>query len=1178
MERPGAVDLAAPVGDTWCDGDRIMSRIAEEVGFVHLRVHSAYSLLEGALHIKKLADLAAADRMPALGLADTGNLFGALEFAGKMVEKGIQPIIGCQLSIDFGEGGEGDRFTGGAPHQKPLFDLVLLALTEPGYWNLVRLVSESFMTTAAGERAHLPFAALAGHADGLVALTGGPRGPVDRAIAAGQGEQAALRLDRLAELYGDRLYVELQRHGLPAEEMVEPHLVDLAYRKGLPLVATNEPFFPKREDYEAHDALICIAEGAVIADDKRRRLTPEHYFKSRAEMRALFADLHEAADNTVEIALRSSYWPATRKPILPRFAGAGADPATADAAEAALLREEAEKGLDRRLAAHGLAPGLTREDYDKRLDFEIGVIVRMKYPGYFLIVADFIQWAKAQGIPVGPGRGSGAGSLVAWSLTITDLDPLRFNLLFERFLNPDRVSMPDFDIDFCQNRRDEVIHYVQQKYGADQVAQIITFGTLQARACLRDVGRVLQMPYGQVDRIAKMVPQNPAAPVSLEKAIADEPRLQAERDGDPVVERLLAIARKLEGLYRHASTHAAGIVIGDRPLDRLVPLYRDPRSGMKVSQFNMKWVEQAGLVKFDFLGLKTLTVLDIAVRLIRRRGIDLDLSRIPLDDAKTFEMLARGETVAVFQVESAGMRRALVDMRPDRFEDLIALVALYRPGPMANIPTYCSRKLGREKVEYIHPALKPILEPTYGIITYQEQVQQIARDMAGYTLAEADLLRRAMGKKIKAEMDAQRGRFLKGATERGVDEDTAVTIFDACAKFAEYGFNKSHSAPYALITYQTAWLKANYPAEFMAASLTLETGNTDKIAEFRREALRLGIPVEAPSVNRSGVEFDVRGGRILYSLAAIKGVGAQAVEHLVAVRAGRPFRDLADFARRISPKIINKRTLESLVAAGALDELEPDRAAVHAGIDRILGVAARVQDSAVVGQAELFGGGGGEAEPLILPAVEPWLAAERLQREHDAVGFYLSAHPLDEYRAVLQKLRVQTWAEFVESVRRGATAGRLAGTVTAKQERRIRTGSRMGVIQLSDPTGSYEGVLFSEGLTEYRDLLEPGRSVVVLVSAEERPEGINVRIQSVEPLDRLVAGLKQMRIFLRDAAPLSSVEKQVAAKGEGEVSLVLLLEEGRREVEMRLPGRHAVSPQIASALRAVKGVVQVELV
>ena len=539
--------------------------------------------------------------------------------------------------------------------------------------------------------------------------------------------------------------------------------------------------------------------------------------------------------------------------------------------------------------------------------------------------------------------------------------------------------MPDFDVDFCQNRRDEVIHYVEQKYGADHVAQIITFGTLQARAVLRDVGRVLQMPYGQVDRLAKMVPQNPANPVKLERAIADDPRFETEREADPVVDRLLVIAQKLEGLYRHASTHAAGIVIGDRPLVELVPLYRDPRSGMRVSQFNMKWVEQAGLVKFDFLGLKTLTVLDLAVKLVRRRGIEVDLSRIPLDDAKSYEPLARGDTVGVFQVESAGMRRAVVDMRPDRFEDLIALVALYRPGPMANIPTYCLRKHGQERVEYMHPLLEPILKDTFGIITYQEQVQQIGRDMAGYTLAEADLLRRAMGKKIKSEMDAQRDRFLTGATDRGVDPNIASAIFDACAKFAEYGFNKSHSAPYALITYQTAYMKANFPVEFMAASLTLETGNTDKIAEFRREALRLGIPVEAPSVNRSGVEFDVADGRILYSLAALKGVGAQAVEHLVEVRGDTPFRDVADFGRRINPRIINKRVLESLIAAGALDELEPDRARLTAGVDRILALATRAHDDGAVGQADMFGAveaapaaalaggravaGGGEAHP-----------------------------------------------------------------------------------------------------------------------------------------------------------------------------------------------------------------------
>ena len=956
------MDTAVPIADTRCDEDRIMSWVAGGAGFVHLHVHSAYSLLEGALPLKRLTDLAVADRMPALGIADTGNLFGALEFAEKMAEKGIQPIVGCQVAIDFDDAGEeGGR--PGAPRETPLHDIVLIAATEAGYWNLVRLVSDSFMRTDPSLRAHVPVDALAAASDGIIALTGGPGGPVDRALAAGQGTLAAERLDRLADIFGDRLYVELQRHGTQSEAAVVPQLVALAYERGLALVATNEPFFPEREDYEAHDALICIAGGSVVSDGNRRRLTEEHYFKSRAEMAALFADLPEAIENTVEIAMRCAWWPQTRKPILPRFAESAADAETAAKAEATILREEARAGLAKRLAVHGLAPGLTEEDYRKRLDYELGVIEDMHYQGYFLIVADFIQWAKAQGIPVGPGRGSGAGSVVAWSLTITDLDPLRFDLIFERFLNPDRVSMPDFDVDFCQNRRDEVIRYVQEKYGADQVAQIITFGTLQARAVLRDVGRVLQMPYGRVDRLAKMVPSNPANPVTLAKAVADEPQLQAARDEDEEVRRLLDIAMRLEGLYRHASTHAAGIVIGDRPLDQLVPLYRDPRSGMKVTQFNMKWVEQAGLVKFDFLGLKTLTVLDEAVRLIARRDIAVDLSRIPLDDTRSYEPLARGDTVAVFQVESAGMRRAVIDMRPDRFEDLIALVALYRPGPMANIPSYCARKHGHEPVEYLHPMLEPILKDTFGIITYQEQVQQIARDMAGYTLAEADLLRRAMGKKIRKEMDAQRDRFLTGATERGVSRNIASNIFDACAKFAEYGFNKSHSAPYALITYQTAWMKANYPVEFMAASMTLETGNTDKLAELRREAIRLGILVEAPSVNKSGVAFDVAfdadgNGRIFYALAAIKGVGAQAIEHLVEARGDKPFRDLADFGRRINPKIINKRALESLIAAGALDELEPDRARLTAGVERILGMATRVQESAAVGQGDMFGGVG----------------------------------------------------------------------------------------------------------------------------------------------------------------------------------------------------------------------------
>ena len=743
------------------------------------------------------------------------------------------------------------------------------------------------------------------------------------------------------------------------------------------------------------------------------------------------------------------------------------------AKEAEELRRAAFAGLEERLARHPLAPGHSVEDYRERLSFELGVIASMKYAGYFLIVADFIQWAKAQGIPVGPGRGSGAGSLVAYALTITDLDPIRFGLLFERFLNPERISMPDFDIDFCQNRRDEVIRYVQESYGRDQVAQIITFGTLQARGVLRDVGRVLQMPYGQVDKLCKLVPQNPANPVTLKRAIDDEPRLQAERDRDPVTRRAFDIAQKLEGLTRHASTHAAGIVIGDRPLTELVPLYRDPKSLMPVTQFNMKWVEPAGLVKFDFLGLKTLTVLDLAVKLVKRRGIDLDLSNLPLDDTKAYDMLARGETVGVFQVESAGMRRALVDMRPDRFEDLIVLVALYRPGPMANIPTYCARKLGHEPTDYLHPKLEPILRATYGIITYQEQVQQIARDLAGYSLGRADILRRAMGKKDRKEMASQRDSFISGAVERGIGRNDAEAIFDTCAKFAEYGFNKSHSAPYALLTYQTAYMKANYAVEFLAASMTLDMGNTDKLAEFRAEAERLGIKVEPPSINRSGLEFEPAGSTIHYALSALRGVGRQAVESVIAARGERPFADLADFARRINPRAINKRVLESLVAAGAFDATEPNRARVFAAVDAILGTAQRAHEDAVLGQSELFAGPSAP-ERLVLPAVEPWLPAQRLQREFDAIGFFLSGHPLDDYAAALKRLRVQPWSEFARAVKAGASAGRVAGTVVARTERRTRNGTKMGIIGLSDPSGHYEAVLFAEGLAQYRDLLEPG--------------------------------------------------------------------------------------------------------
>ncbi len=1091
--------------------------------FVHLRARSCYSLSEGAMKIADLVGLCRDHAMPAVAMTDHGNLFGALEFSEKAAQSGIQPIIGCLLAVTHAV--ESTRVSP-AP-------MVLLAKDANGYANLLSLVSQSFLEVDPGASPHLDLETIAGRCDGLIALTGGPQGPVGRLLAEGQYTAAKALLGRLAEIFPDRLYVEIMRHGLAAEQQSEGHFLDYAETFNLPLVATNDVYFSQEEMYEAHDVLLCIADGVTINQPDRRRLTPHHRFKSADEMRALFADLPEAYANTVTVARRCAIFPEERPPLLPRFAP--------QEDEAALLRRQAETGLEKRLVSLrndqslGDDPSLADDQalgddqfrpYRERLDYELQVIIEMGYAGYFLIVADFIGWARTQAIAVGPGRGSGAGSVVAWALGITDLDPLRFGLLFERFLNPERVSMPDFDIDFCVERRDEVIHYVRDKYGPDRVAQIITFGTLQARAALRDVGRVLNLPYGQVDQVCKLMPFNPAAPLTLSQAIDAEPTLQEARDGDPNIAKMMDIALQLEGLTRHASTHAAGVVIGDRPLTELTPLYRDPRSDMLATQFSMKYVEKVGLVKFDFLGLKTLTILEKAVDLVRFREADFNLDQVGLDDPATYRMLSAGDTVGIFQLESIGMRDVLRRLKPDRFEDIIAVVALYRPGPMDNIPSFIARKHGREQSSSLDPRVDAVLSETYGIMVYQEQVMQIAQILAGYSLGAADLLRRAMGKKIRAEMNAQRQTFVDGAEQRGMARPKAENVFEQMAKFAGYGFNKSHAAAYALVAYHTAYMKANYPVEFLAACMTCDLHNTDKLAAFRREARRLGIAVLPPDINHSQAGFTVEkrpGGNskdsdksddyaIRYGLAGIRHVGEQAMQLLSDVRdRDGPFRSLGDFASRLDTKIVNKRLLESLVCAGGFDGLDSERARVFAGIEDMIALAAAGTRDRDRGQESLFGGLAGDAAAPQAPEIQPkewtaWSAALRLKHEYDALGFYLSAHPLDDYALSLDHSAAIAAASLEGHLRHRSSERKikLAGVILAKRVRSSQKGNRFAFMEFSDPSGLFEVVVFSDALAAAGPVLEPGNLVWLEVRGRLEGDQVKLVADKIQPLEAVL--------------------------------------------------------------------------
>ncbi|MCF2514249.1 DNA polymerase III subunit alpha [Sphingomonas sp. G124] len=1133
--------------------------------YVPLRVFSCFTMLEGAIEPKAIAKQARKLGFPAVALVDRNGLYAAMPFGEACMAEGVQPIVGAMLavarSIDIGPAGTLDW-------------LALLAQDETGYHNLCRLVSSAHLDRPIQQEPHVAFEALRGATDGLIVLTAGGEGALARLFADGQADKAGTYAGQLKTLFPDRLYIELSRRGDPIEEAAESQLIDLAYALDLPLVATNPAHYSEPGFHAAHDAMLCIAGSTYVENNERKTSSPEAWLKPAETMEQLFADIPEAIANTAVIAQRCAVAAPQRRPILPRLSDD----------EDETLRREAHAGLERRL--EGKAE-VEKPAYRERLDFEIDVITRMGFAGYFLIVADFIQWAKANDIPVGPGRGSGAGSVVAWALTITDLDPIELNLLFERFLNPERVSMPDFDIDFCETHRDKVIQYVQQKYGRDRVAQIITFGRLKARAVLKDTGRVLQMSYGQVDRLAKLIPNHPTDPWTLERSLNGVAELAKEYRSDPDVRRLLDLAMKLEGLPRHSSTHAAGVVIGDRPLHELVPLYRDPRSDMPVTQFDMKYVEGAGLVKFDFLGLKTLSVLKEGQRLLRQRGIEVDFARLHWDDPAVYELLQRGDTVGVFQLESEGMRRTLAAVRPTSFGDIIALVSLYRPGPMDNIPLFGDRKNGRVQIAYPHPMLESVLKETYGIFVYQEQVMEAAKVLAGYSLGEADLLRRAMGKKIQAEMDAQRARFIEGCAANNIDALKANELFDLIDKFAGYGFNKSHAAAYALVAYHTAWLKAHHPAEFFAASMSFDMAQTDKLSLFVEDIRRSGVECLPPDVNKSRADFSVEDGKVRYALGALKGVGEKAMEALVVEReANGPYKNLDDFAERIDPKLLNRRQLESLAAAGAFDRLKPDRPSVHAAAETILAHAAAAHDQRTSGQHGLFGGGGeSSVAPIRLPRDARWTLAERMAAERDAFGFFFSAHPVDTQRHLLTAHKVRSFAEVAAlpaPVDGGRSTSMLAGLVEGARWRVSAKGRRFLTATLSDASGQYEATAFDEEPSaDLENAAKSGTCGLMTVELDRRPgdDMPRVTVKRFEALDNLAKKTRlRMHLRIADPASLSEVARELAGKqgGSGSLRVILPVSEGRYAT-MLLGRDFNLDADLASRLTRILGEGAVEL-
>ena len=1101
--------------------------------FIHLKIHSQYSICEGAVRISDkdkddLAKYCKENKIRAAGLCDSYNLCGALEFSETLAKSKTQPIIGTQINLSYkGEIGK----------------IPLFAKDLEGYKNLIKLSSKSFLGIKDNEEPHCTIEDIEKNFKGLILLTGSIDGFFGKLLTKNLTDIVTFLLKRLKKIYKDNLYLEIQRHGEPGEKLLEKFLINSSKELDIPIIASHEVFYINKEMHEAHDAFICIGEKTYVNVKDRRKYSNQHYLKSSEDMYEIFKDLPDALENNKNFPLRISYRPINSAPILPNIQ-------TKESKNVdEILVDESHSGLKEKLKEYVLPESKEKNmvDIEKlyydRLNHEISIISKMKYSSYFLIVSDYIKWAKNNDIPVGPGRGSGAGSLVAWSLSITEIDPIKFGLIFERFLNPDRISMPDFDIDFCEEKRDLVFEYLKKKYGKG-VAHIITFGKLKARMAFRDIGRVLGLPYGYVDKLCKMIPFDPSRPLSLEKAISQEPRIKKEEDNDPRVKKLVEISKKLEGLNRNMATHAAGVVIPEENLAKFVPLYKDSTSNslLPSTQFDMYTSENAGLVKFDLLGLKTLTVINRTLSLLKQRKINLDIHKIKLDDKKIFELLSSGNTVGLFQLESAGMRDALVNMKPNKFEDIIALVALYRPGPMANISIYNQCKHGEKEPDYLHPKIKKILEPTYGVIIYQEQVMQIAQVLAGFSAGEADILRRAMGKKKRIELEKQKERFVNGSVKNGITKETAIFIFGKIEPFAEYGFNKSHAAAYALIAYQTAYLKTYHPNEFISASMSNELSNTDKLSEFFEETKRLKIEIQRPCINKCYADFVPTDNKLFYALGAIKNVGFEAISLLVKEREKNgKFKSISDFVNRVDPKNINKLQLEGLVKAGAFDSIYKNRKNIFDNIPNIIQNSKNIHENKIQNQNSLFSDESNKVSYLIKNEnTSDWKNEETLSKEFESVGFYISNHPLKNYQEILTQYKVKTFSDFENSK---DVESFISGTVMSVKEKKTSKGNSFAIVKFSDLSKAYELFLFSEILEKNRSNLIEGKSFILTVikdkeNQENRFRRINVRkIISLDEASKL--NYTNVEIQLHNANDLEKLYKVIKDKGNSKIKIFI---------------------------------------